>query len=121
MADVRRQAEASPSAEDFAKEARAEIQYKPDGSWTGVVRGIENIRRAVHMQDGARRIEVERGQKQGAKRPKERLIAPDGRTVDVTVHLAEQIAKKRGLKPKRYYGRVKERWVVRGGELVRVV
>lgn len=72
------------------------------------------------MQDGTRKVEVERGAKLDASRPKERLVDGEGRFVDAPVHLAEQIAKKRGLKPKRHYGRVKERWVVRGGELVRV-
>lgn len=120
MADVRRQAEAAPRAEDFAKEAKAAITYKLDGSWEGVVRGEENIRRAVQMQRGSRAVEVERGAKLHASRPRETLVDGDGRVTSAPVHLAEQIAKKRGLKPKRHYGRPKERWVVRGGEMVRV-
>lgn len=120
MADVKRQAEAAPRAEDFAKDAGATITYKPDGSWEGVVRGEENIRRAVQMQNGARAVEIERGAKLHASRPREALVDSDGNATSVPVHLAEQIAKKRGLKPKRHYGRPKERWVVRGGEMVRV-
>ena len=121
MRDVKRQAEAAPSGEDFAKEAGATIQYAADGSWTGTVKGIENIRRAVRMQDGTRKVEVERGAKLDASRPKERLVSEDGRFMDAPVHLAEQIAKRRGLKPKRYYGRPSEKWVIRGGELVKVL
>jgi hypothetical protein len=121
MADVKRQAEAAPRAEDFVKEAGAAITYNADGSWQGTVRGIENIRRAVHMQNGSRRIEIERGAKLDASRPKERLVDGDGRFMDAPVHLAEQIAKQKGLKPKRHYGRPSERWVARNGELVKVL
>lgn len=120
MADVRRQVAASPSAEDFAKEAGATVKYEADGSWTATVRGSENIRRAVRMQDAARRVEVERGEKLYHSRPKERLTDGEGRYLDAPVHLAETIAKKRGLKPKRHYGRPSERWVSRDGKLVRV-
>lgn len=84
------------------------------------MRGEENIRRAVQMQGGSRKIEIERGQKLSAQRPREVLIDGDGRRTSAPVHLAEQIAKKRGLRPKRYYGRAKARWVARDGELVRV-
>lgn len=85
------------------------------------MRGIENIRRAVRMQDGSRKIDVERGQKMYARRPKERLTDGEGRFLDAPVHLAEQIAKKRGLKPKVNWGRPKARWAARNGELVRVI
>ena len=97
MKDVKRQAEAAPRAEDFAKEAGASITYNADGSWQGTVRGAENIRRAVHMQDGSRKVEIERGQKLDATRPKERLVDGEGRHINAPVHLAEQIARKRGL------------------------
>ena len=121
MADVRRQAEAAPRAEDFAREAGAAITYKPDGSWEGVVRGDENIRRAVKMQDGARKVMIERGAKLNASVEKETLVDGEGRSMRAPVHMAEAIARKQGLKPKRHYGRPKERWVVRGGEMVRVL
>ena len=99
MQDVKRQAEAAPRAEDFAKEAGARVVYKPDGSWTATVRGDENIRRAVHMQNGSRKVEIERGMKLDASRPKEKLVTPDGRVNHAPVHLAEQIAKMNGAKP----------------------
>lgn len=99
LVDVKRQAAASPSAEDFAKEAGASVEYKGDGSWTATVRDPDKIRRAVRMMDGARKVEIERGQKLDATRPKERLVAGDGRTLNAPVHLAETIAKKRGLRP----------------------
>ena len=118
--DVKRQAEAAPGAEDFAKEAGASVKYHADGTWTATVRGTENIRRAVRMQDGARRVEIERGHKLDASRPKERLVDGDGRTLDAPVHLAEQIAKKRGMRARPNWGRPKMRWAARNGELVRV-
>lgn len=121
MADVKRQAAASPSAEDFAKEAGATIQYNGDGSWTGTVRGTENIRRAVQMQGDARKVAMERSEKLHASRPEEVLVDGDGRRMSAPVHLAEQIAKQRGLKPKRFYGKPSARWVARNGELVRVL
>lgn len=120
MADVRRQAEAAPGAEDFAKEAGAEIAYKPDGSWEGTMRGDENIRRAIQMQRGSRAVEVERGLKLDASVEKETLVDGNGRSMRSPVYLAEAIAKKQGLKPKRHYGRPSERWVYRNGERERV-
>lgn len=72
------------------------------------------------MQDGARRVEIERGAKLDASRTKERLVSEDGRWMDAPVHLSEQIAKRRGLRAKPNWGRPKERWVARNGELVRV-
>lgn len=120
MADVKRQAEAAPKAEDFARECGAAVQTNGDGSWVATVRDPEQIRRAVRMMDGVRKVEVERGAKLDASRPKETLVDGDGRTLDAPVHLAERIAKKQGLKPKRHYGRPSERWVVRNGEMVRV-
>ena len=118
--DVRRQAEAAPQAEDFAKEAGAVVKHNPDGTWVATVRGIDNIRRAVRMQDGARKVEIERGQKLDARRPKETLVDGDGRTLVAPVHLAEQIAKKRGMRAKPNWGRPSARWVARNGELVKV-
>ena len=117
---VRRQAEASPDAVDFAKEAKAEVKYNADGSWEAVVRGKENIRRAMDMQDGARRIEIERGDRLRSSRPTETLVTEAGAHMPVSEHLAEQIAKKRGWKPKVNWGRPTESYVVRDGELVRV-
>jgi len=73
------------------------------------------------MQNGTRKVEIERGAKLDASRPKEMLLGDNGQRVSAPVHLAEQIAKKRGLKPKINYGRPTERWVVRNGELVRVI
>lgn len=121
MADVKRQAEAAPRAEDFAREAGATVQYAGDGSWTATVKGDANIRRAVDMQRGSRAVMVERGAKLDASVEKETLVDGDGRSMRAPVYLAESIARKQGLKPKRHYGRPSERWVVRGGEMVRVL
>ena len=119
--DERLKAEKAPRAEDFAREAGATVEYGKDGTWTATVRGAENIRRAVHMQNGSRKVEIERGQKLDASRPKETLVAPDGRTMAAPVHLAEQIAKMHGAKAKVNWGRPSKRYVARGGELVRVI
>lgn len=118
--DVQRQAAAAPKAEDFAKECGATVKHSPDGTWTAKVVGDENIRRAIRMQHGARKIEIERGQKLDASRPKETLVDGDGRTLAAPVHLAEQIANKRGMRAKPNWGRPKMRWAARNGELVRV-
>ena len=73
------------------------------------------------MQDGTRKVEVERGMKLDASRPKERLVDGDGRFMDAPVHLAEQIAKKKGLVAKRARLRPDSVWVARNGELVKVL
>ena len=117
---IRKQAEASPDAGDFAREASADVKYNADGSWEAVVRGKDNIRRAMDMQDGARAIEIERGERMRASRPTETLVTEAGQRMPVSEHLAETIAKKRGWKPKINWGRPTERYVVRDGELVRV-
>jgi len=118
--DYQRQVAASPQAEDFANEAKADVKVNADGSWVATVRGTENIKRAVEMQGGARKVEVERGQKLAASRATEKLTTRAGKEVEFPAHLSERIAKKRGWKPKVNWGRPTERWVVRDGELVRV-
>lgn len=117
---ARRKVEQSPSAEDFAKEAGATIRYEADGSWVATVRGEDNMRRASDMQDGVRKADAEMGEIVNAKRQKERLVDVEGRVFDAPVHLAEQIAKKRGMRAKPNWGRPKMRWAARNGELVRV-
>ena len=120
VSDYQRQVEAAPQAVDFAKEAKAQVQHHADGTWTATVRGEENIKRAVEMRNGTRKVEVERGQKLAASRPTEKLVTQGGREVAFPSHLSERIAKKRGWKPKINWGRPTESYVVRDGELVRV-
>lgn len=120
LKDVQRQASKSPQASDFAKEAKADVKVNADGSWVATVKGAENIKRAVEMQNGSRKVEVERGQKLAASRPTERVVGKDGRALDFPAHLVEKVADKRGWKPKVSWGKPSERWVVRDGELVRV-
>jgi hypothetical protein len=120
VSDYQRQVEAAPQAADFAKEAKATVTTNPDGSWVATVKGEENIKRAIEMRDGSRRVEVERGQKLAASRPAEKLVTQGGREVAFPAHLSERIAKKRGWKPKINWGRPTESYVVRDGELVRV-
>jgi len=119
--DVQRQAAAAPKADDFARECGATVTDKGGGEWEAVVTGEENIRRAVAMQNGSRKIAIERGAKLDASREKERLVDGEGRAFDAPVHLAEQIAKKRGMRAKPRWGRPSYRYVARGGELVRVI
>lgn len=118
--DYQKQVEAAPQAVDFAKEAGASVKHNPDGSWVATVRGEENIKRAIEMRNGSRKVEVERGQKLAASRQSETLVTAGGREVAFPAHLSERIAKKRGWKPKVSWGRPSERYVVRDGELVRV-
>ena len=120
VSDYQRQVEAAPQAVDFAKEAKATVTTNPDGSWVATVKGEENIKRAIEMRDGSRKVEVERGQKLAASRPTEKLVTAGGREVAFPAHLSERIAKKRGWKPKINWGRPTESYVVRDGELVRV-
>ena len=118
--DYQKQVEAAPQAADFAKEAGAKVKVNPDGSWVATVKGDANIKRAIEMRDGSRKVEVERGQKLAATRQTETLVTAAGREVAFPAHLSERIAKKRGWKPKINWGRPTESYVVRDGELVRV-
>ena len=97
MKDVRRKVEASPSAEDFRKDARAAVTHNPDGSWVATVRGRENMRRAAEMQEGVRRADVEMGERIRSGRPTERVVNERGRIERVPAHMADRIARKRGL------------------------
>lgn len=119
-AEQRRKAEQSPGAEDFARDAKAQVTYNADGSWEARVTGAENIRRAVDMQDGARAVEIERGARLRDTRVTEQVVDATGRVASFPPHIVEQVADKRGWKPKVNWGRPSERWVVRDGELVRV-
>ena len=122
MAGVKRRAEASPQLDDFVKEAKASnVKHEANGTWTATIRGEENIRRAVQMQKQARALGVENSLRMKARQSTERLVNSRGGVVDVPAHLAEQVAKKGNMKPKAYYGRPSERYVVRDGELVRVL
>lgn len=121
-AGVRKRIEASPQLCDFVKDAKASnVEYKADGSWTATIRGEDNIRRAVQMQQQAREIGVENSNRMKSRAATERLVTKRGGSVEVPAHLAERIADKGGMRPKAYWGRPSERWVVRDGELVRVL
>ena len=120
LAEVRRKADLSPEASDFAREAGATVTHNPDGSWEAVVTGAKNIRRAMDMQDGVRAVEIERGQRIRAGETTERVVDKHGRVQSFPQHIVAQVADKRGWKPKAYYGRPSEVYVVRDGELVRV-
>lgn len=120
LVEERRKADLSPQAEDFAAEAGATVTHNPDGSWEAVVTGAKNIRRAMDMQDGVRAVEIERGQRVRAGERNERIVDKAGRVHSFPEHIVAQVADKRGWKPKAYYGRPSERYVVRDGELVRV-
>lgn len=119
-AETRRKVEQSPSAEDFARDANAYVTYNPDGSWEARVTGAENIRRAVEMQDGVRAVEIERGARVRDTRVTERIVDATGKVASFPPHIIEQVADKRGWKPKVSWGKPSERWIVRDGELVRV-
>lgn len=118
--DYQRQVEAAPQAADFQKEAKADVKYNADGSWVATIKGDENIKRAVEMRNGSRKVEVERGQKLAATRQSETLVTAGGREVAFPAHLSERIAKKRGWRPKTYWGKPTHRYVVRDGQLVEV-
>jgi hypothetical protein len=73
------------------------------------------------MQKQARAVGVENSQRMKARQATERLVNSRGGVVDVPSHLAERIAVKGGMKPKIDWGRPTERYVVRDGELVRIL
>lgn len=99
LKDVQRQKAASPDAIDFVKEAKAKVTFAPGGQeWEGVVTGRENIKRAVEMMNGSRKIEVERGQKLQASRPVEKLVNRYGVNVPVPEHLVDAAKRKAGLR-----------------------
>ena len=98
MQDLARQAAASPGPDDFATDAHATITRHGNGEWDGVVRGEENIRRAIEMQDGARAIEIERGKKLAAGQQRESFVHADGRRADIPEHLLDQVVRKPGIR-----------------------
>lgn len=121
MAGVKRRLEQQPNAADFASDAGAKVEYAADGSWTATVSGQENIKRAVAMQKDSRAIDVENGQRRMSRKQTEVLVDSQGGQHAFPAHLAEQIADKRGWKPKAYWGKPSMKWVARDGNLVRVI
>lgn len=96
-----RKAEASPKREDFEKEfGKHRVKDEKDGSWTVTLRGDEreSIKRAHQMQDGTRKIEVERGAEMQSRVKKERVVRRDGRVVDAPEELVDTM-KRSGLRP----------------------
>lgn len=57
----------------------------PDGSWECTVNDPQDIKRAFQMQEGVRRIDVERGEQLSAKRQrdKERVVRKDGKVIEI--------------------------------------
>jgi hypothetical protein len=94
-----RKAEASPKREDFEKEfGKHRVKDEKDGSWTLTLHEREDIRKAHQMQEGTRRIEVERGAEMQARMKRERVVRRDGKTVDVPEDMVDTM-KRSGIRP----------------------
>lgn len=89
---------------EFGKDGLVE---HADGKWEYNVSGRQNWNKAHDMMAGVRAIDIERGAEVQAKIENETLLDHRGRDTHVPLHLAEMAAMKRGLKPKRHYGRAK--------------
>jgi len=96
-----RKAEASPKREDFEKEfGKHRIKDEKDGSWTLTLKGDEreNIKKAHQMQEGTRRIEVERGAEMQARMKREKVVRRDGKVVGVPEDMVDTM-KRNGIRP----------------------
>ena len=96
MKDIQKQAALAPKAEDYARECGAVVTHEPNGDWVATVTDRAMIKRAVQMQDPARAVDIERGAKLMARRPTERIVTGEGKTVPFPLHLIDHVATQRG-------------------------
>jgi hypothetical protein len=93
--------EASPQREDVEKEfGKHRVKDEKDGGWSLTLHGDEreNIKRAHQMQDGVRRIEVERGAEMQSRMKREKVVRRDGKVVGVPEELVDTM-KRSGIRP----------------------
>ena len=92
--------DASPQRADFEREfGKDRVKDEKDGSWTLSLHEREDIRKAHQMQEGSRRLDIERGQQLQAKTDgkRTRVVRKDGRIVEIHDDLVD-LAKK-NLRP----------------------
>ena len=76
-----RQIDASPKREDFEREfGKDKVKDEGNGNWSLTLHEREDIRKAHQMQEGSRRLDIERGLQVKAKSDgrRERLVRQDG-------------------------------------------
>lgn len=93
---------------EFGKDGLVE---HADGKWEYNVSGQQNWNKAHDMMAGVRRLDIERGNEVQASIENETLRDHRGRDTHVPAKYAEMAAMKRGLKPKRHYGRSQSKTV----------
>lgn len=79
-----RKVQASPSLDDWKREFGDKVKCDGNGNFEINLKDRQDIRRAHEMQEGARRIEVERGYELHSREKKQRVIRKDGRITEVT-------------------------------------
>jgi hypothetical protein len=98
-----RKIDAGPQRADFEREfGKDRIKDEKDGSWTLTLHERHEIRRAHEMQEGTRKIEVERGAEMQARMKRERVVRRDGKVVDFPEELVDTAKKQ--FRPAGRYG-----------------
>lgn len=88
-----RKAKASPQREDFEKEfGKDKVKDEGNGNWSLTLKDRDDMKRAVQMQAGIHREEIERGEVVKAKSDgkRERVVRRDGIVVDLPYETIEQ-------------------------------
>lgn len=96
-----RKVDASPKREDFEREfGKDRVKDEGNGDWSLSLHEPTEIRRAHEMQEGQRRLDIERGEQVRAKSDgkRERIVRRDGRLIEVGEETFEHAVRK-GARP----------------------
>lgn len=74
---------ASPGLDDWKREFGDKVKVDAGGNFEINLTDRQDIRKAHEMQEGARRIEVERGYELHSRVKRERVIRKDGRIIEI--------------------------------------
>ena len=88
-----RKVKASPQREDFEREfGKDKVKDEGGGRWSLTLRERDDIKRAVQMQSGLHREEIERGEAVKAKSDgkREKVVRRDGVVIDIPHETVEQ-------------------------------
>ena len=108
-----KRADASPQRADFEREfGKDKVKDEKDGSWTLSLHERADIKKAHQMQEGSRRLDVERGQERAARwdGKKEKMLRSDGRVVEMREDLIDRVKGKmrsvgrNGFAPSLHFG-----------------
>ena len=87
----KRKIDETPPPSEWKKAFGNKCKVSEDGrSFELKLRDDADIKRAIEMQDGARREEIDRGAEMQARMPRERVIRKDGRVIDFPEELVDQ-------------------------------